>query len=144
MRRADLVLLGVGGAHEARGVLGVGDQDGVAIDAVPLQPAAVVDEVLPHRADQDGPHPQVGHAEGDIGRDPAPPDLEVVREEGQGDLVQLLDDQGVGEPAIESHQVVTGDGAGHEDLHGRHYDRLPAGAHHSPRPAPRVPDRAWR
>ena len=46
-------------------------------------------------------------------------DLEVVDEEGQGDLVELLDDERVGEPAREGHQVVGGDGAGDGDLHAR-------------------------
>ena len=40
---------------------------------------------------------------------------QVVREEGQRDLVELLDDERVGEPAREGHQVVGGDGSGDGD-----------------------------
>ena len=40
---------------------------------------------------------------------------QVVDEEGQRDLVQLLDDERVGEAAREGHQVVGGDGAGDSD-----------------------------
>ena len=38
----------------------------------------------------------------------------LVDEEGHRELVQLLDDQGVLEPAPEGHQVVGGDGTGDE------------------------------
>ena len=86
----------VGGADEAGGVLGLGDVHGLAVHAVALQPAAVVGEVLTDRPHEDRALPEVGHAEGDVGGHPAAADLEVVREEGQRDLVELLDDEGVG------------------------------------------------
>ena len=47
----------------------------------------------------------------------AAPDLEVVDEEGHRELVELLDDEGVGELAPEAHQVVGGDGAGDQQGH---------------------------
>ena len=42
---------------------------------------------------------------------------QVVDEEGQRDLVELLDDERVGEAAREGHQVVGGDGSGDGDPH---------------------------
>ena len=89
----------------------------VAVDAVALQPGAVVGEVLAHRADQDRAQAELGHAERDVGGHPAPADLEVVDQERQRDLVELLDDELVGEPAREGHQVVGRDRTGDGDLH---------------------------
>ena len=53
-----------------------------------------------------------------LARDPAAADHQVVDEERQRDLVQLVGDELVGEPAGEVHQVVGGDRAGDGDLHG--------------------------
>ena len=53
-----------------------------------------------------------------FGADPAPAYVEVVDQEGEGDRVQLVRDELVGETAGEGHQVVGGDGAGDCDTHG--------------------------
>ncbi len=122
----DLGLVGVGGADEARGVQQFADVDRRAVHAVPLQPGAVVDEVL-----ADGPHQQrvqaqAGQAEGDVRRHPAPADLQVVDQERQCHPVESLGDQAVAEAAPERHQMVGGDGSGDSDTHGA---TLPGGAH---------------
>ena len=48
------------------------------------------------------------------------PDVERVGQEGHRDLVELLDDETVGEPSAEGHQMVRGDGTGDSDAHGQH------------------------
>ncbi len=114
---ADLVVVGVGGADEARGVQHLGDADRAGVDAVPVEPGPVLVEVRAGRADQDGGGAELAHAEADVGRDPAAPDVELVDEEGERDRVELVGDELVGEAAGEGHQVVGGDGAGHGDGH---------------------------
>ncbi|MGX1300415.1 hypothetical protein RKD35_001903 [Streptomyces albogriseolus] len=115
---ADLVVVGVRGAHEAGGVQRVRDADGVGVDAVPLQPGPVLVEVEAGRADQDRAGAELAHAEGDVRGHPAATHVEVVDQEGQRDRVQLVRDELVGEPAGEGHEVVGGDGAGDCDAHG--------------------------
>ena len=119
IERGDLRHVLVGGADEAGCVLGLRDVHRGAVHAVALQPAAVVGEVLAHGPDEDRTLPEVGHAERDVGGDPAAADLEVLGEEGERDLVELLDDEGVAEAALEGHQVVGGDGSGDGYLHSR-------------------------
>ena len=63
VERRDLGHRRVGGAHEAGGVPGLGDVHRVAVDAVPLQPGAVVGEVLADRADEHRPQAQAAEAE---------------------------------------------------------------------------------
>jgi len=53
-----------------------------------------------------------GHAERNVGRDPAPAHDQLVHQEGQGHLVQLLGDQLVSESAGKVHQVIGGNRAG--------------------------------
>ncbi|GAA3010686.1 hypothetical protein GCM10017559_36530 [Streptosporangium longisporum] len=108
----------VGGAQEPGGVVDLGDVHGVTVDAVTLQPGAVVGEVRADRADQDGPQPQAAHAEGDVCRAAATADLQVVHQERQGHPVELLGDELVAEAPGEGHQVVGRDGAGDGDAHG--------------------------
>ncbi len=118
VERGDLVVVLVRGAHEARGVPGLGDVDGPAVHVVALQPAAVLGEVRAGRADQDRAQAEHAHAEGDVRRDAAAADVEGVDQEGQRHGVQLLGDQLVGEPAGEGHQVVGRDRTGDGDTHG--------------------------
>lgn len=115
---ADLVVVGVRGAHEARGVQHLGDPHGLGVDAVPVQPGAVLVEVGARRADQDRAGAELPHAEADVRAHTASADVEVVDKEGEGDRVQLVRDQLVGETAGEGHEVVGGDGAGDCDTHG--------------------------
>lgn len=115
---ADLVVVGVRGADEAGRVQDLGDADGVGVHAVPVEPGAVLVEVGARGADQDRVRAQLPHAERDVRADTAPADVEVVDEEGEGDRVQLIRDQLVGEAAGEGHEVVGGDGAGDCDTHG--------------------------
>ena len=69
------------------------------------------------RPTSSGLQAEVAEPERDVRGDAAAADLQVVDEEGQRDLVQLLDDQGVGEPTGKAHQVVGGDGPGDSDAH---------------------------
>ena len=115
---ADLVVVGVRGADETGRVQDLGDADGVGVHAVPVEPGAVLVEVGARGADQDRVRAELPHAERDVRADTAPADVEVVDEEGEGDRVQLIRDQLVGEAAGEGHEVVGGDGAGDCDTHG--------------------------
>ncbi|MDQ1020190.1 hypothetical protein QFZ43_006739 [Streptomyces afghaniensis] len=115
---ADLVVVGVGGAHEAGGVQRVGDADGVGVDAVPVEPGPVVVEVRARGADQDRAGAELSHAERDVRGDAAAADVELVDQERQRDRVQLVRYELVGEAAGEGHEVVVGDGAGDCDAHG--------------------------
>jgi hypothetical protein len=124
VERGDLVLLGVGGAHEARGVPRLGHVDAGGVDVVALQPGLVVGEVGSDRPDEHRAQAQAPHAEGDVGGDPSPPDLEVLDEEGQGDLVELVRHERVGEPPRERHEVIGRDGTSDEDGHDRRPYRL--------------------
>ena len=118
----DLRHRGVVGAHEARGVARLGDVHGVAVDVVALEPGAVVGEVLADGADEHRAQAQVAQAEADVGGAAAAAHLQVLDQEGHRELVELVDDQAVGEPAREGHQVVGRDGSGNEEGHdAKHY-----------------------
>lgn len=115
---ADLVVVGVRGAHEAGGVQRLRDADGRGVDAVPVQPGPVLVEVGARGADEDRPGAELPHAEGDVRAHAAPAHVELVDQEGQRDRVQLVRDELVGEAPGERHEVVGGDGAGDCDAHG--------------------------
>ena len=119
VERRDLGHVVVGRADEPRRVPRVADVDRLAVHPVALQPGPVVGEVLAHRAHEDRPLAEVRHAERDVGRHAAAPDLQLVREEGERDLVELLDDERVAEAAPEGHEMVGRNGPGDRDLHGR-------------------------
>ena len=89
------------------------------LDAVSLQPAAVVVEVAAHAADEQGPESEHAHAEADVRGHPSAPDVEVVDEEAQAHVGQLIREQLVGEAAGIGHEVVGRDGPGDGDAHGR-------------------------
>ncbi len=110
-------MVGVGGAHEAGGVQGLGDTDRFGVDAVPVEPGPVLVEVEAGGADQDGLGAELAHAEGDVGADAAPAYVEVVDQEGERNRVQPVRDELVGEAAGEGHEMVGGDGAGDCDAH---------------------------
>jgi hypothetical protein len=95
----------------------LGDVHARGVDPVPLQPGAVVGEVLADRTDEDRVEAQAAHAEGDVRGDAAAADVELLDQEGQRDLVQLVHHERVGEPALERHQVVGRDRAGDGDAH---------------------------
>ena len=67
VERRELRHGGVGGAHEPGGVPGLGDAHRGAVDAVPLQPGAVVGEVLAGRADQHRREAEPAEAEAHVG-----------------------------------------------------------------------------
>jgi hypothetical protein len=118
VERRELRHRGVGGAHEARGVQGLRDVHRVAVDVVTLEPGAVVGEVLAGRADQHRAQAEPPEAEAHVGGDPSAADLEVLDQERHRELVELLDNEGVGELPPEGHQVVGGDGAGDQQRTG--------------------------
>lgn len=111
-------MVGVRGADEARGVQHLGDPDGLGVDAVPVKPGPVLVEVGARGPDQDGRRAELAHAEGDVRAHAAPAYVQIVDQEGEGDRVQLIRDQLVGEAAGEGHEVVGGDGARDSDTHG--------------------------
>lgn len=115
---ADLVVVGVGGADEARGVQRLGDTDGRGVDAMAVQPGPVFVEVETRGADQDRRGAELAHTEGDVRAYAAPAYVQIVDQEGERDRVQLVRDELVGEAAGEGHEVVGGDGAGDCDAHG--------------------------
>jgi hypothetical protein len=80
------------------------------------------------------------HAEGDVRGDATTADVQVVDEERHRDLVELVDDERVREPARERHQVVGRDGTGDGDLHGRDPIARPFWPRRSRRAASRPPD----
>ena len=98
VERGDLRHVQVGGADEAGGVLGVGDQHAAAVDAGGLQPFAVVGEIHTCRTHQYGVSAQ--HADGvrHVAGHPAPVDHEIVDEEAQRHLLQMLGQELLGEP----------------------------------------------
>ena len=76
-------------------------------------------EVVAGAADQDWPQPEPAEAEAHVGGHATATDLEVVDEEGDRQLVQLLDDEGVLELPTEVHEVIGGDGPGDQQRAGR-------------------------
>jgi len=98
--------------HTKRAVCRVSEMlHGVTVDAVALKPGSVLHEVLAGSSHQDRLLPQVGHAERDVGGDTPAADLEILHQEGQGDLVELVDNQGVGKSTLVGHQVVSRNGS---------------------------------
>ena len=104
---------------------GVVPTDAGRADAVRLAwQAAGVREVIneiavrPDGTDQNRPQTQAAEPEGDVGPHSPAPDLQLLDQERQRDLVELPADQGVGEPPLEGHEVVGGDRAGDDDAHG--------------------------
>jgi hypothetical protein len=117
VERGDLVQVVVGGADEARRVRHLADVHRGAVHPVALEPGTVVGEVGADRAHQDRVQAELAHPEGDVRRDAAAADDQVVDEERQRHLVQLVGDERLRELAREVHQVVGGDRAGNGDLH---------------------------
>ncbi len=90
----------------------------LGVDAGPLQPGPVVSEVMADRSDQHRAQAQRTHAERDVGRHPAPADLQLVDQERQRKPFELITDELVGETAGKAHQVVGGDRPRHGNMHG--------------------------
>lgn len=80
---ADLVVVGVRGAHETGRVQRLGDAHGGGVHTVPVEPRAVLVEVRARRADQDRARAELSHAERDVRADTAPAYVELVDEEGE-------------------------------------------------------------
>lgn len=83
VERPDLVVVGVGGAHEAGGVQHLGDVDGTGVDAMAVEPGAVLLEVVAGGTDQDRLGAELAHTEADVGGDAAAADVELVDQEGK-------------------------------------------------------------
>ena len=90
---ADLGSNGVSRADESSCVLGFRDVDRPCLHPVPLQPSAIVSEVLTDRTHEKWIQPECRKTEADVGRDPAAPDLQVLDEERQGYPIQLFGEQ---------------------------------------------------
>ena len=89
----------------------------LTVHAVTLQPGPVLREILPRGSDQDRLLSEVGHPERDVGGNSPAMYLKVLDQEGQGDLVQLVDNQGVGKAPLVGHEVVSGNGSGEGYTH---------------------------
>ena len=117
IERRDLGHVLVGGADEPGGVGGVGHQHAVAVHAVAGEPARVVVEVRADRADQHRVSAEHADGEGDVSRDAAAVDDQVVHQEAQRDLLQVFGQQLFGEPARKLHEMVGRDRSGYRDGH---------------------------
>ena len=84
------------------------------IDSAIFQGIFASDEMRHVWSDENRTQPQGSQADADVRGAAAAAYLQVVDQERDRQLVQLLHDQRVGEPAGERHQVVGGDGAGDE------------------------------
>jgi hypothetical protein len=118
VERRDLAHVVVGGADEPRGLGGLGDVHAGAVDAVALEPGLVVGEVGADRADQHGGRAEHRHTERDVRADAAATHRQVVDQEAQGDAMQLLSHELLGEPPRKVHEVVGRDTSGDGDGHG--------------------------
>ena len=76
----------------------------------PVLVGAVGEDFVEYRAwlERHRGQTQVAQAEADVGGAAAAPDVQVLDQERHRQLVELVDDEGVGEPARERHQVVRG------------------------------------
>ncbi|SLH93121.1 Uncharacterised protein [Mycobacteroides abscessus subsp. abscessus] len=82
-----------------------------------LQPRPVLAEIGADRANEQRRAIEHAHREGDVARDAAAADLQIVDEEAQRDMVELVGQQHIGEPSGKAHEVVGRDGRGHGDRH---------------------------
>jgi hypothetical protein len=85
---------------------------------VGLQPRPVLSEVGPDRTDEQRGAAEHAERERDVAGHATGPDHHVVDQEAEGEPVELLQDDLVGEPTGEMHQLVGGDGPRHGDRHG--------------------------
>src|SRR5699024_6155573 len=74
--------------------------------------------------DQDGPKTEPAQTEADVGRHATTPNIQFVDQEGKRQLLDLLRDDLFGEPTLEGHQMVGGDGSSNRDTHGRGTPKL--------------------
>ena len=84
---------------------------------MPIQPCAIVAEVLADRTHQKWVQSKRGQSEADVGRDTTAPDLQILDQKRQRDPIELFGEQRFREPAGELHQVVHGYRASDRDTH---------------------------
>ena len=82
-----------------------------------LQPGAVLAEVLSHGAHHARALAQERQVVGDVGRTPAPLPSHLVHQKTDGEVLDLVGQDVLGEAAREGHQVVIGDRTGDDDVH---------------------------
>ena len=124
VERRDLGHVQICRAHEPCGVLSVGDQNVLAVDARRLQPFPVVGEVDTGRTDQQRATAEHTDRIGHVAGHPAVVNHEVLDQEAQRHLLQMLGEELFGKPPGETHQVVGGNGSGHRDGHGHPLRRV--------------------
>ena len=122
VERGDLVVVAVAAAEERRAELARDLADERRVDAVLLEPLAVLREVLAGRRHQHRPLAQQGQRVGDVGRTPAPSPVHRIDQEAQADPRQVVGQDVLGEGARERHQVVVGNRTGDDDAHGSGVD----------------------
>ena len=81
------------------------------------QPFAVFAEVVAGRADQRDVAAQHADGEGDVARHAAAMNHQVVDQEAERNLLQMIGQQVLGEPAGKPHQIVGRNRTGHRDRH---------------------------
>src|SRR5439155_24049701 len=87
------------------------------VDARRFEPASVVAEVFAGCRHQKRPLAQQGEGVGDVWPAAAAPLLHRVDEKADTQSIQMFRQDVLGELPGERHQVVEGDGAGHDDFH---------------------------
>jgi hypothetical protein len=113
VERRDLIALHVSAAEERRGELVWHLLDERRVDARRLEPPAVVIEVLSCRAHQPRSFAEQRQRIRDIGRAAAPPLVHRVDEKAQAHALHVLRQEVLCELPREGHQVIEGDGTGH-------------------------------
>ena len=81
------------------------------------EPLAVLGEVGANRAHQRRRQPEAAQVERDVGGRPAAMNRQVLHQEGHRQVVQLIGQDLLDEPAREDGQVVGGDRPGDDDAH---------------------------
>jgi hypothetical protein len=94
------------------------DQHVVGVDAVRLQPFAVITDKIvtggAHQGDVATKHPD---GIGDVSGHAAPMNHQVVHQETQRHLLQMLGQQVLGKSTRKPHQIVSGNRTGYRDRH---------------------------
>jgi len=89
----------------------------IGVDAVSVQPLAVVVEVVTGRPHQRDVATEHADCVGDVAGHAAPMNHQVVHQETQRHLLQVLGQQVFGKSTRKPHQIVGGNRTGHRDRH---------------------------
>ena len=107
----------VRGAHEASRVVRLGDAYSAAVDAVRLEPLAIVVKVRSHRSDEHRRLPQLAHRIRDVACDTAASDHEILDKEAERNVLEMIGENLLRELPRELHQMICRDGTTYNDCH---------------------------